>query len=877
MTHPLQSIILGIYLTCNTPHIAAQITSRVPQPIQTVLDHTHPLTHPRLNRQPLYVWSIHHALNVVPDSQSRIILAQLESRGIAYCVNWNHQSFDSSLKEGIRIARIQQSLGLEVSVNANSCLYSLFDGTDETAHIDQHGEVFWDHSFGPKTGCPFALQHRIPVIRQRIESFVNGYLEAGVGIDFIFADWEIDGPMEWNEAWEHSKRCTRCQDHLPVNHDFRTFQTVLRRLRSDMQNRMFAAPVLAAFPGALVGNYAVHPHDGHRYWYDYSEKLPENAPVITEHKAKHREWAPEFEASGYTLSMPVVYTWHPIYDSLPFESSDYRWFYNLLKVASNAGAHTSAVTPSVPFVHWHTTAPPDSPSDEVKQFSEERYQDLLWHMLLRGHDSFFLWCLQKELPKEVSLLHEVYADSMQYSDFILKGAPVEQYVPGLPGTVLSGLRLGEKALIKRTDFSDDTKPTSMRLSETEWIDIPAHFDLGILPIVQRTPVTPWTDTHFAIGMYELPNADSELKKMAEAGINLVHANNHTDLDRLHAFGMKGWISLSVQEGLSDHLRNRASSVWNHPALAVWEGPDEIIWTFTAYSFLKDRAGFTREDWENQKPIATRYAETIGTELLYRMRQSIEWLKHNDPERHPFWMNEAADSDAFYARDYVDSIDIIGCDYYAVRATGTDMQSGGRLVGRWDAIGKGRPVWLVLQGFSWHTIRPDRDRLYPSFAQSRYLAYDAIVHGAKGILYWGTNTIDDPEFRQSLYALTSELSRIGPYLISPIRKAVPAQIIPDLFEPEAKGVKALLYQLEGEQLLIVLNLDKHRHLAVEIGDLKSLNGQRLHLLYGNEMPIPKDGTIITRLQAEEVKVFATDPTLARGIQEGRQYIDPPPPQ
>jgi len=872
MRRILFQMIAGISLIWTIPSILAQDTPPVPPNIQTVLNHTQPLEHPRLNRLPLYVWSIHHALNGLPDSQARELLGQLDQRGIGYCVNWNHSSFEATVEEGIRIAKIQKALGMEISINANSCLYSLFDGTDATAHIDQHGQAFWDTSFGPKTGCPFALEHRIPVIRQRIASFVEAYDEAGLEIDFIFADWEIDGPMEWNDAWEHSKQCVRCQQHLPHDHDFRTFQTILRRLRSDMQKRMFAKPVLEAFPGALVGNYAVHPHDGYRYWFDYFEKLPETAPVIHEHKALYREWAPEFDATGYTLSMPVVYTWYPIFDSLPFEPSDYRWFYNMLKVASNAGAHTSPATPSVPFVHWHTTAPPNPRSDTVTQFSKENYQELLWHMLLRGHDSFFLWCQQKELPKEISLLHKVYADSMQYSDYIKKGIPIEHHVPALPGSIVSGLRLNDHVLIKRTNFTTHKEKVSLKLSASEWLDIPADFSLGILPVIQKKPVAPWTQTHFPIGMYELPETDLELNRMAGAGINLVHANNHSDLDRLHDLGMKGWISLSVQDGLSDNLRKRTSSVWDHPALAVWEGPDEIIWTFTAYSFLKDRAGFTREDWENQKPIATQYANSVGTDLLYRMRQSIEWLKRNDPNHHPFWMNEAADSDAFYSRGYVDPIDIIGCDYYAVRATGTDMQSGGRLVKRWDTIGKGRPVWMVLQGFSWHTIRPERERLYPSFAQSRYLAYDSIVHGAKGILYWGTNTIDDPDFRQSLYALTSELSHIGPYLMSPIRKQITARIIPDLFEPSGQGVKTLLCQLEEEQLLIVINLDQHRHLAVEIPELESLNGDRLHLLYGKEMLIPKNGTVITRLQAEEVKVFATDPTLAQGITEGRQYTD-----
>ena len=849
-----------------------QSNEGIPLSIQRVLDHTKPLDRPRLDRLPLYVWPTHHALHGISSAQTRITLQDLNQRGIGYCVNWDHASFESSLEEGLRIARLQKALGLEISINANACLHRLYDDTEATAHVNKNGEAFWDTSFGPKTGCPFALEHRIPVITDRITRFVDAYHAASLEIDFIFADWEIDGPMEWNNAWEHSLRCTRCQENLPPNSDFRVFQTTLRRLRSQFQKRMFSNPLLKRFPNALVGNYGVNPHGGSRYWYDYFEKLPEEAPTQREHQASYREWAPEFERSGYTMSMPVVYTWYSIFKSYPFDISDYRWFYNMLKVASNAGAHTPAAIPSVPFVHWHTTAPPAGLFEPVEQFSEKAYQDLLWHTLLRGHDSFFLWCLHEELEKEIALVHEVYAKSMSYTEYIQKGTPIDQYVPGAPGPVISGLRLGNKALIKRTDFNQSPERLTIAVSETESIEIPADFDTGILPVSITATQPSWIESSFPIGFYEFPKDDSTLIDMAKAGINLVRCNSENDLDRLETLGMKGWMALSVQEGLTNNLMQRASDHWNHPALAVWEGPDEIIWTFTAYSFLKERAGFTREDWNNQKTIAVQYAESVGPDLLARMRESVNWLKRNDPHQRPFWINEAADSDAFYARGYVDSIDIVGCDYYAVRSTGTDLTSIGRLTQRWDAIGKGRPVWMVLQGFSWHALRDDRQPQYPSFSQSRFMAYDAIVHGAQGLLYWGTETIDDPMFRQSLYAITSELAAIEHYVKKTNLSPVPTRIIPDLFEPESIGVKAMLGIHETDSLLILVNKDPHRHLGVEIQGLEALNGQRLHLLYGQEMQIPDKGSFITRMQANGVKIFATDPSLAKGTREGRGFVD-----
>jgi hypothetical protein len=103
-------------------------------------------------------------------------------------------------------------------------------------------------------------------------------------------------------------------------------------------------------------------------------------------------------------------------------------------------------------VHWHTTAPPDQPDPAVRQMSATAYQELLWHMLLRGHDGFALWCRSEEIGIETRLVQEVFAASLAYNDFITRGEPVCFDVPAQPGTVVSGLRLGDKVLVRRSDF-----------------------------------------------------------------------------------------------------------------------------------------------------------------------------------------------------------------------------------------------------------------------------------------------------------------------------------------------------------------------------------------------------------------------------------------
>jgi len=850
------------------------LSGDLPESLQTVLANTQPLKFPRKERLPLLVLPISNALNGISDVLSRKTLSNLNERGIGYTVNWNPGNFEESLAEGLRIGSMQQTAGLEVAVNANACLYSFFDGSRSMLHIDESGNPFAETSFGGKLGCPFTYEPRYLEMKERIEAYLREYQKAGIEIDFVFADWEIDGPIEWNDAWDSSKRCLRCREKVRQIDDFRVFQKSLRDIRSEMQRVVFGDNVTSYFPEALVGNYGVYPHDGYRYWYDYFERETPGLPFRRDQNAKYREWVHEFPGTGYTFAMPVVYTWYPIHDWYEFTDSDFRWFYNMLLVGSNSGKHTPSATPLIPFVHWTTTASLPDPDPGVKQFSRNNYQALLWHLLLRGHDTFFLWCPSNELAEEVSLVHEVYSATLEYRQFLDEGTPVTFEVPRQPSPVVSGLRLGHQVLTVRTEFGDEAQPIPIQLSGGDRIVVPPESGPQILEVQSPVAKPGFLEQNgrlrFPIGFYELPQNDDDLQTMADAGVNIVRCGNTLDLARAHKTGMMGWISLGVQQGATDGLRQKIASVVNHPALAVWEGPDEIIWTFTAYSFLKEHAGFTREDWNNQTPKAMAYAQKQGNIILPGIREGIELVREMDQRNLPFWINEAADSDVKFSRAYMDSIDITGCDYYAVRSTGTDLPSIGRLVDRWHAIGRGKPVWMVLQAFSWHVSRPDRDRLYPDFHQSRFMAYDAIVHGGKGLFYWGSSEIDDPDFRTSLYALTSEIASIEPFLIGEEHQGVQIQVIDDLFDPPGHNVLSRLFRHGSDFLLILVNEDAHRHLGVDVTGLDLLEGRQFRQLYGSENPQINKGGFVTRIQGFEVKVFTTDSQFVAPMRNGRVY-------
>ena len=114
----------------------------------------------------------------------------------------------------------------------------------------------------------------------------------------------------------------------------------------------------------------------------------------------------------------------------------------------------------------------------------------------------------------------------------------------------------------------------------------------------------------------------------------------------------------------------------------------------------------------------------------------------------------------------------------------------------------------------------------------------------------------PHVVAQLYAMTSELAKLQPFLIQPAATGVQARVIDDLFDPPGIGVRSLLLSFGDQHLLILVNEDDHRHLGVDVMGLDRCNGRTLELLYGAETAVIRDGSLVTRMQPHEVKLFAT---------------------
>jgi hypothetical protein len=122
--------------------------------------------------------------------------------------------------------------------------------------------------------------------------------------------------------------------------------------------------------------------------------------------------------------------------------------------------------------------------------------------------------------------------------------------------------------------------------------------------------------------------------------------------------------------------------------------------------------------------------------------------------------------------------------------------------------------MVLQGFAWEMLKKENERdssmiLYPTYGQSRFMAFNAIAHGATGILYWGTNyTPKDSPFIDDLNKVTKELAEMQPILSSP---TIPISLdikYHELMYSVDTGIELLAKRVNGKTYLITVNSDKN---------------------------------------------------------------------
>jgi hypothetical protein len=297
---------------------------------------------------------------------------------------------------------------------------------------------------------------------------------------------------------------------------------------------------------------------------------------------------------------------------------------------------------------------------------------------------------------------------------------------------------------------------------------------------------------FPIGIYEAPGTEMYLARLADAGFNLCHSPGgsgpalRTLLDRAQAHGMKLWISMSQLLDFSrdaDEKRRQITdivkSVGDSPGLLLWESMDEPVWGSQDPAGYYDGYCFLRA-LDQQRPVWTNHAP----------RNTVAELSH--------W-NRATD--------------LAGVDIYPVPEPQQQSDLPNKTIAvvgdecdkNVAAVNGEKAVFMVLQGFGWAELsktpgQPVR-AVMPTLHQSRFMAYQSIVHGANGILYWGSAYTQKPsQFWSDLRSLVSELAALQDVLSA---ETVGGGTAARMLQPKT-GVRLLHKRVGGFNYVIIVN-------------------------------------------------------------------------
>lgn len=199
-----------------------------------------------------------------------------------------------------------------------------------------------------------------------------------------------------------------------------------------------------------------------------------------------------------------------------------------------------------------------------------------------------------------------------------------------------------------------------------------------------------------------------------------------ELDAASKHGLQAWVGLA---GLDDNLSRRSlldqvvGALKGHPGLGAWKGADEP---------------------------AHGHVPAAGCIAVYQHLRAV------DPD-HPLVIIEAPRGPsptphgpdtrltAAAVAPYAAACDIHGVDIYPVSSppgshaggppVNTDISVVGDMTRLIARATRRKAIWTTLQ-IAWSGVLPPHPLVFPTLPQARFMAYDAIVGGARGLFFFG---------------------------------------------------------------------------------------------------------------------------------------------
>jgi hypothetical protein len=268
---------------------------------------------------------------------------------------------------------------------------------------------------------------------------------------------------------------------------------------------------------------------------------------------------------------------------------------------------------------------------------------------------------------------------------------------------------------------------------------------------------------------ELKSNGTVFQRVGPRGRQRWDAESEAELDRILAASAKAGILNAIwirgleaigphQERKEQKLRRVVEKYRDNPAVGFWKAADE-------------------PHWSKKSPAEVqRYSDIV---------------RRLDPN-HPIWLNFAPRGTADDLRAYNPAYDVASLDIYPIsyppgthsRRSNKDLSMVGDYAQELQKVTDGKkPFFMVLQ-ICWSGVaKPGKTLRFPTFAQERYMAYQSIIDGARGLVFFGGN------IKQCMDARDRELGwnwRFYGRVLKPVLNELnpDAPVFPALVAPDA---------------------------------------------------------------------------------------------
>jgi len=348
-----------------------------------------------------------------------------------------------------------------------------------------------------------------------------------------------------------------------------------------------------------------------------------------------------------------------------------------------------------------------------------------------------------------------------------------------------------------------------------------------------------------IGSYYAAKSDRPYQEMADAGFNLVRAGSPETLDQAQAAGVMAWtavgaLDLEKRAESEAALIERVKAVKDHPALAIIETVDEPAW-----------------DWlkKGQRVPAPVFAETYPV------------IKQLAPDK-LLYMNHAPTNLVSTMKPYNAGTDIVACDIYPVNPGGilsmfalfpnghqgdlnnTGISQVGDYVDKMRQVtGPDRPLLMVLQAFAWEKLVQETDVIeqreekiqYPTYNETRFMAFQSLIKGANGIVYWGSDFTPQPsEAWDNIKRVTREVADLKEAIVRPAPELTVEIEYEEMGHSVDDGVQLIVRDHDGHRYVFTCNADGNKCKAT----LSGLGEWSKAVVLNEDREVPIAGGAIT---------------------------------